>query len=116
MDDARARAEACLAAIARLDRGLRAFITPTAEAARAQADAADVAAREGRSLGPLHGMVVALKDCIDVAGTRGTAGSRFFADRVAPADATVVARLRAAGATIVGTANLHEFCFGGTTQ
>jgi len=116
MDDARARAEACLAAIARLDGRLRAFITPTAEAARAQADAADVAAREGRSLGPLHGMVVALKDCIDVAGTRGTAGSRFFADRVAPADATVVARLRAAGATIVGTANLHEFCFGGTTQ
>lgn len=114
--EARARAEACLDAIARLDGRLRAFITPTPDAARAQADAADAAAREGRSLGPLHGMVVALKDCIDVAGLRGTAGSRFFAERVAPADATVVARLRAAGATIVGTANLHEFCFGGTTQ
>ena len=116
MDDARARAEACLAAIARLDGTLRAFITPMPDAARVQASLADAAAREGRSLGPLHGMVVALKDCIDVAGVRGTAGSRFFADRVSPADATVVARLRAAGATIVGTANLHEFCFGGTTQ
>lgn len=113
---ARARAEACLAAIARLDGTLRAFITPMPDAARVQASLADAAAREGRSLGPLHGMVVALKDCIDVAGVRGTAGSRFFADRVSPADATVVARLRAAGATIVGTANLHEFCFGGTTQ
>lgn len=116
MDDARARAEACLAAIARLDGTLRAFITPMPDAARVQASLADAAAREGRSLGPLHGMVVALKDCIDVAGVRGTAGSRFFAGRVSPADATVVARLRAAGATIVGTANLHEFCFGGTTQ
>jgi aspartyl-tRNA(Asn)/glutamyl-tRNA(Gln) amidotransferase subunit A len=116
MDDARARAEACLAAIARLDGKLRAFITPMPDAARVQASLADAAAREGRSLGPLHGMVVALKDCIDVAGVRGTAGSRFFAGRVSPADATVVARLRAAGATIVGTANLHEFCFGGTTQ
>ncbi|MFZ9448594.1 MAG: amidase [Alphaproteobacteria bacterium] len=116
MDDARARAEACLAAIARLDGTLRAFITPMPDAARVQASLADAAARKGRSLGPLHGMVVALKDCIDVAGVRGTAGSRFFADRVSPADATVVARLRAAGATIVGTANLHEFCFGGTTQ
>lgn len=116
MDDARARTDACLAAIARLDGTLRAFITPAPGAARAQADAADAAAREGRSLGPLHGMVVALKDCIDVGGLRGTAGSRVFADRIAPADATVVARLRAAGAIIIGTANLHEFCFGGTTQ
>jgi aspartyl-tRNA(Asn)/glutamyl-tRNA(Gln) amidotransferase subunit A len=114
--DARARAEACIAAIARLDPELHAFITPTPKLARAQADAADAAMRAGRPLGPAHGLAMAIKDCVDIAGVRGTAGSRFFAGRVANADSTVVARLRAAGAVLLGTANLHEFCFGGTTQ
>jgi aspartyl-tRNA(Asn)/glutamyl-tRNA(Gln) amidotransferase subunit A len=113
---ARARAERCIEAIAQLDGRLRAFITPTPELARAQAAAADAAARDERTLGPAQGLVMAIKDCVDIAGVRGTAGSRFFATRIANADSTVVARLRASGAVIVGTANLHEFCFGGTTQ
>ena len=66
--------------------------------------------------GPLSDVEVAVKDCIDVAGVRGTWGSALFADRVASEDATVVAHLRRAGARFVGTANLHEFAFGGTTQ
>ena len=74
--DARARAERCISAIARLDPQLRAFITPTPELARAQADAADAAMRAGRTLGPVHGLAMAIKDCVDVAGVRGTAGSR----------------------------------------
>jgi aspartyl-tRNA(Asn)/glutamyl-tRNA(Gln) amidotransferase subunit A len=69
----------------------------------------------GRS-GPLAGLEVAIKDCIDVAGVRGTWGSALFADRFAKTDAFVVERLRRAGARIVGTTNLHEFAFGGTTQ
>ena len=107
---------ACLERIARLDPTLHAFITVTAGAAREAAAAADAAARDGRSLGPLHGMPIAVKDCIDVAGVRCTHGSAFFADRVASADAAVVAHLRAAGAVLLGKTNMHEFAYGGTTQ
>jgi aspartyl-tRNA(Asn)/glutamyl-tRNA(Gln) amidotransferase subunit A len=107
---------ACLDAIERLDGQLRAFITVCAEDALAQAEAADKAAARGDWLGPLHGLPVALKDCIDVAGLRCTVGAGFFADRVASADAAVVRWLRAAGAILIGKANLHELCFGGTTQ
>lgn len=92
----------------RLNPGLRALITPMPESARSDL-AAGVA-------GPLAGLTVAVKDNIGVAGIRATAGSAFFADRVANADATVISRLRQAGAIMVGKANLHEFAFGGTTQ
>lgn len=109
--DCRTRLDTCLAAIAAADGRLRAFITPLPEAARAQAEAVDATAP-----GDALGLVIAIKDCIDIAGVRGTAGSRFFAERIAAADAPLVARLRSAGAVLIGTANLHEFCFGGTTQ
>lgn len=66
--------------------------------------------------GPLAGVPVAIKDCIPIRGVPCTWGSHVFKDRIAEADAPVVAQLREAGARIVGTANLHEFAFGGTTQ
>jgi len=113
---ATARVQALLARIAQLDPELHAFITVTRGAALDAARACDAAAAEGRSLGPLHGLVVAIKDCIDVGGTRGTWGSAFFAERTATEDAVVVRRLRAAGAILIGTTNLHEFAYGGTTQ
>lgn len=97
-----------LARQARLNPELRALITPMPDEARAAVDAGPA--------GPLAGLTVAVKDNIDVAGVRSTAGSAFFADRIAEADATVTARLRRAGAVITGKANLHEFAFGGTTQ
>ena len=115
-ESATARLETFLERIAELDPQLRAFITVTAEPARKQARRCDLATADGRSLGRLHGVVVAVKDCIDVEATRGTWGSAFFADRTANTDATVVARLRAEGAVIIGTTNLHEFAYGGTTQ
>ena len=71
--------------------------------------------RSGRPGGPLHGVPVGVKDVIDVAGTRTTAASKVLADNVATADATVVARLRAAGAVVVGKLNTHEFAWGATT-
>jgi aspartyl-tRNA(Asn)/glutamyl-tRNA(Gln) amidotransferase subunit A len=111
-----ARVEALLARIGRLNPELCAFITVTEKAALDAARACDAAAADGRSLGPLHGLVVAVKDCIDIAGTRGTWGSAFFAERIATADSVAVARLRAAGAILIGTTNLHEFAYGGTTQ
>jgi aspartyl-tRNA(Asn)/glutamyl-tRNA(Gln) amidotransferase subunit A len=73
-------------------------------------------AARGDVQGPLHGTVVALKDNIEVAGVRCTAGSAFFADHVPNRDAPVAARLRRAGAVLIGKTNLHEFAYGGTSQ
>jgi aspartyl-tRNA(Asn)/glutamyl-tRNA(Gln) amidotransferase subunit A len=86
---------------------LNAYITVRAEEALAEADTAPP--------GPLHGVPIAVKDVIDVAGTRTTAASKILADNVASRDATVVARLRAAGAVILGKLNTHEFAYGATT-
>jgi aspartyl-tRNA(Asn)/glutamyl-tRNA(Gln) amidotransferase subunit A len=113
---AAARTEEALARIAVSQDLLHAFITVSPETALAEARAADRRAAVGASLGPLDGTLVAIKDCIDVAGIRCTRGSAFFADRIAQADASVVTRLRDAGAVILGKTNLHEFAFGATSQ
>lgn len=83
--------------------------------ARAQAAAADKEVIEGRSRGPLHGIPLAIKDMIDVAGLETTASSRVRAGRIAAADAAVTASLRAAGAILVGKTHTHEFAYGLTT-
>lgn len=88
------------------------FISLREEEALAEADALE----RGPSRGVLHGVPVAVKDVIDVAGARTTAASRILADNVADADASVVARLRDAGAVVVGKANTHEFAWGATTS
>ena len=108
---ARAAVEASLARIDELDGALNSFISVRGDEALAEADALD--AVEPR--GPLHGVPVAVKDVIDVAGARTTAASAILADHVAERDATTVARLRAAGAVIVGKLNTHEFAFGAMT-
>ena len=82
------------------------------EAAMREAALADTAADEGRWLGLLHGVTVLVKDNIDTAGVETTHGSSFFTGRVPNHDATVVRRLRRAGAIISGKATLHEFAFG----
>src|SRR5438067_8303868 len=74
---------ACLARIEELNPQLNAFITVTADAALAQARAAEQEIAAGAWRGPLHGIPIAAKDIIDVAGVRTTAASRLFADRVA---------------------------------
>jgi aspartyl-tRNA(Asn)/glutamyl-tRNA(Gln) amidotransferase subunit A len=104
--------EAYLDRIARHDGVLQSYITVMADAARARALEADRAARRGHPLGPLHGVPIALKDIIAVAGVRLTAGSRVLADHVADADAFVTQRLHGAGAVILGKLSLHEFAFG----
>jgi len=105
--------EACLARIAIYNPKLDAFITVMKERALAQAARCDAEMTAGRPRGPLHGIPIALKDNIDTAGTRTTAGSAVFEDRVPGEDATVTARLEAAGAVIVGKTNLQEFAMGG---
>lgn len=106
--------ETCLANLERLNPLLNAFITVTGEMALQQARHADEQLARGNYLGPLHGIPIALKDLIDVAGVPTTAASRQLRDRVATEDAAIVARLKQAGAVIVGKTNLHEFAFGGS--
>src|SRR5271165_1055526 len=102
-----------LARIARLDPGLNVFIRLDAEAALAAAREAEREIEAGRSRGPLHGIPVGIKDIIDVAGLPTTCHSRILLDNVATADAAVVARLRGAGAIIIGKLATHEFAIGG---
>lgn len=104
--------EGYLRRIEALDPTLRAFITVCAEEARQAARQAEADLAAGGPRGPLHGVPVALKDLFCTAGVRTTAGSRILADFVPERDATVVARLRAAGAIVLGKLNLHEFAYG----
>jgi aspartyl-tRNA(Asn)/glutamyl-tRNA(Gln) amidotransferase subunit A len=111
-----AATEQCLARIAECDRDINAFITVTADEARAQAREADRELEAGHDRGPLHGVPISLKDLIDMRGMPTTAASRVRAGHVATTDALVTTRLRQAGAVFVGKTNLHEFAFGTTNE
>jgi aspartyl-tRNA(Asn)/glutamyl-tRNA(Gln) amidotransferase subunit A len=102
----------CLAEIDHWNPSVNAMITVDASGAMAAAQAADHARSLGNYLGPLHGVPIAVKDNLDTAGLRTTYGSGFFNDHIPQRDATVVSRLRKAGAVIVGKCTLHEFAFG----
>jgi aspartyl-tRNA(Asn)/glutamyl-tRNA(Gln) amidotransferase subunit A len=107
--------EATLARIEELEPKLNAFITVTAEAARAAARAAEAAIMAGDHLGPLHGIPVAIKDLYATRGVATTYGSPLFADWVPDFDAAAVERLKRAGAVLVGKTNLHELAYGSTS-
>ncbi len=100
-------AERFLAAYAKLNPQIHAFIAVNPDDVRRQAAAATERWKSGKPLGPLDGVPVAIKDELDVAGYPTTVGTAFLKD-LAAEDATTVARLRAAGALIVGKANMHE--------
>lgn len=104
----------CLRKIGSLNGTLNAFITVLKESALRQAAESDLRFKAGTPLGPLDGVPVAVKDLIYIEGTKCTAGSRMLADNVATYDAEVVRRLKAAGAVLIGTTNLHEFAAGTT--
>ena len=94
--------------------GGRAFRVVYAEAARAAADAQDKLRKAGYVASPLAGLPVSIKDLFDVAGERTLAGSKALDDaQPASRDATVVARLRAGGAVLMGRTNMTEFAFSG---
>lgn len=95
---------------------LNAFITVAADQARGDAARAEAEIIRGGCRGPLHGVPVALKDNIWTAGLRTTAGSRILAGFVPVEDATVVRRLRRAGAIVIGKANMSEFAYGATNN
>ncbi len=104
----------CLSAIeARPE--VNAFITVLRESALEDAARAEEDIRAGRYRGPLHGIPIAVKDLIDIAGTRTTSGSALPSTE-ASSDAPVVQRMREAGAILIGKTNLHEFAFGTTSE
>jgi aspartyl-tRNA(Asn)/glutamyl-tRNA(Gln) amidotransferase subunit A len=105
-----------LETIAELNPALNAFVTVTADEARASARARDRETSEGRSRGPLHGRPMAIKDIVDMTGVPTTASSLVRRGHVAARDALVVQRLREAGAVFVGKTNLHEFALGTTNE
>ncbi|GAA1249352.1 amidase [Prauserella halophila] len=92
-----------------------AFISVLAEEALTVAKASEAMINAGHRLGPLHGVPVVLKDNIDVSDQLTTAGSKVLADRRPVGDATVAAKLRSAGAILLGKTNMHEFAWGATS-
>jgi aspartyl-tRNA(Asn)/glutamyl-tRNA(Gln) amidotransferase subunit A len=106
----------CLEQIARRDPAINAFIMVAAAEAREAARAADGEIAAGRYRGPLHGVPISIKDLFDVRGTATTAASRVRQNHHADSDAIAVARLREAGAVIIGKTNLHEFALGTTNE
>jgi aspartyl-tRNA(Asn)/glutamyl-tRNA(Gln) amidotransferase subunit A len=108
--------QACLARIAETDATLGAFLRVDADGALTAARASDARRAAGQSLGPLDGVPLALKDNILTKGLETTAASKMLAGFVPPVDATVTARLRAAGAVLVGKTNLDEFAMGSSTE
>lgn len=100
---------------AELDSGLNAFLEVFSDSARAQADQADQRLRAGER-GPLLGIPVGVKDLILTQGRRTTAASRMLENFTAPYDATVVRRLKQAGAPILGKCNLDEFAMGSSNE
>jgi len=103
---------AVLDRIAEVDGRLKSYATVTGERALADAARADGEIAAGKRRGPLHGVPIAVKDLCDTAGIATAAGMAIHRDRVPARDATVVARLRAAGAVILGKLQMTEGAFG----
>lgn len=108
--------EHMLARIESINPTLNVFITITADFALEAAQKADRDASKGRWRGPLHGIPIAIKDNIAVAGVRMTCGSKLFANHVPQKDADVVRVLKDGGAVLLGKAGMHELAYGTTGE
>lgn len=108
--------DAVLLRAAQTEAQLHAYLTIDKEGAREAAGRADADLADGIDRGPLHGIPIALKDNMCTRGVETTAASQILAGYVPPYDATVVTRLREAGAVLVGKTNLDEFAMGSSTE
>ncbi|MGE5253370.1 MAG: amidase [Planctomycetaceae bacterium] len=106
---------AYLQRIETFDRKINSFITVLPRQALKAARSAEKELLKGRSLGPLHGIPFAAKDLFFTRGIRTTCGSKILKDFVPPYNATVIERLQAAGAILLGKLNMHEFAYGTTS-
>ncbi len=106
--------EASLERIDRLNGTLNAFLSVYPDLALAAAREAEAEIMAGQHRGPLHGIPLGIKDLFQVEGMQRTCGSKIFNEQPGVSDATSVARLKAAGAVIVGLLNLNEFAYGPT--
>ncbi|MFM9884527.1 MAG: amidase [Burkholderiales bacterium] len=104
-----------LDAIERLNPAVNAICTVTADRALRDAALAEQSIVDGKTLGPLHGVPVGIKDVTATAGVRTTYGSPLFADHIPAADDEIVVRLKRAGAIVIGKTNTPEFAAGGNT-
>jgi aspartyl-tRNA(Asn)/glutamyl-tRNA(Gln) amidotransferase subunit A len=109
------RTEEAFARIFDRDGDIRSFVATLSDSALADAEASDRRRDEGCLRGPLDGLGFAVKDNLAVAGLPTWSGTRAF-DTPSPRDATVVARMRAAGMILIGTLNMHEGALGATTD
>lgn len=108
--------KALLDRIEKVDGAINAYVSVRAEEALEEAKEADRRLAQGEGVTPLTGIPVSVKDNLCTAGTRTTCSSKMLAEFVPPYDATVVARLKAAGAPIVGKLNMDEFAMGSSTE
>ena len=106
--------QSCLERITQLEPTLNAFLDVWGDQALEAAENAASEIAEGNYRGELHGIPIGLKDLVDVKGTPTTGGSKVLTDNIAESDATIVTKLRSAGAIPIGKLNLVEFAFGTT--
>jgi aspartyl-tRNA(Asn)/glutamyl-tRNA(Gln) amidotransferase subunit A len=109
-------AEAHYARIMQEDGQIGAFLTLSKERALQQADRIDRMAAEGKTLPPLGGVPVGIKDVMSTRGLRTTAGSKILEEYIPPYDCTAVARMEAAGALVLGKMNCDEFAMGSSNE
>ncbi len=109
-------AKACLARVEDSDAAVGSFLRTTPELALGQAERADAAIAAGRSAGPLTGVPIALKDLFITSGVATTCASKILQDFVPRFDGTLVSRLAAAGAVLIGKLNMDEFAMGSSTE
>lgn len=108
--------EACFTQIEKNDKDINAFISTLKDEAMEMAKASDVRRAKGESLSQIDGVPIAVKDNMCMTGTKTTAASKILENFTAPYDATVIIKLKNAGAVIIGKTNLDEFAMGSSTE